>query len=101
MRQLKDIDIPLSPAEQARLNRAAKAWLERKDPIAKQLTEPEAEKTEERKAEAEKFRRRVLEHNAEMVRREWEAAGLEPRGYSLSLARLLHPESEEAGQGEV
>lgn len=94
---MTDKEQSLSPAEQTRLNAAAKSWLERRDPVAQELTAPPfADKNaEKRKAETAKFQQRIAEHNAELIRREWVAAGLEPQPYSFELARLLKPKASE------
>jgi hypothetical protein len=104
MKQLKDIDIPLSPAEQARLKKSAKAWIERKDPAARDLSAADQAKSEIAKAEAEKFKRRVQAHNNELILREYKAAGLEPKTdgagnfVSLALVRVLYPKQDSEGE---
>jgi hypothetical protein len=99
MQQLKDIDLPLSLEEQARLNAAARAWLDRRDPLAQELTSVVEQATEAQQAKREEYRRRWIEHNAEMIRRQWLAAGLEPKPYSLSLAKLEHARHAETSTG--
>lgn len=89
MQPLKDFDAELTPEQRERLNAAGKAWVERKDPAAQELMGFDEMNSEARKAERERMQRKMVDGNARMIRREWEAAGLEPQHYSMSLAKSL------------
>lgn len=84
------LQLPPQPdeAERARMAEAAKTWLDRSDPTAQKLIEGSEESEAVREAK-ERTRQSMISGDREAIRREWEAAGLEPRGYSLSLAKQL------------
>lgn len=83
------LQLPPKPdeAELERMNAAAKAWLDRTDPVAQRIAgrQDSGESAAAMDANAE----RLAGFDAKEIEREWLAAGLEPRPYSLSLAKSL------------
>jgi hypothetical protein len=84
-------------ATRERMNVAAKAWLDRSDPIAQKITEGEGGISASTEA-TQRTRERLLKISQDDIRREWEAAGLEPKPYSLSLHRVMHPKQDSEGE---
>jgi hypothetical protein len=77
-------------AEAERMTAKAKAWLDRSDPVAAHLMEGLGIA----KPASEEANKQLAEFTKNDIRREWEAAGLEPRPYSMSLAKNLGAISE-------